>query len=67
MIIIPSVEATVLGELRTQLPSHSVTVVPENYDPPADGFQTIGAAFAPTPEGREALRVAAALARVHEP
>ena len=63
MIIIPSVEATVLGELRTQLPSHSVTVVPENYDPPADGFQTIGAAFAPTPEGREALRVAAALAR----
>ena len=63
MIIIPSAEATVLGELRTQLPVHSVTVVPEDYEPPASGFQTIGAAYAPTPEGREALRVAAELAR----
>ena len=63
MIIIPSVEATVLGELRTQLPKHSVTVVPEGYEPPEAGIQTIGAAFVPTPEGREALRVAAALVR----
>jgi nucleotide-binding universal stress UspA family protein len=63
MIIMTSTEATVLGDLRTQLPSHSVAVLPEDYDPPAAGFQTIGAAFAPTPEGREALRVAAALAR----
>lgn len=63
MIIMTSMEATVLGDLRTQLPSHSVAVLPEDYDPPAAGFQTIGAAFAPTPEGREALRVAAALAR----
>src|SRR5690349_15829599 len=63
MIIIPSVEATVLGELRTQLPVHSVTVVPEDYEPPAGGIKVIGAAFAPTPEGREALRVAGELAR----
>ena len=54
MIIIPSVEATVLGELRTQLPKHSVTVVPEGYEPPEAGIQTIGAAFVPTPEGRGA-------------
>jgi nucleotide-binding universal stress UspA family protein len=63
MIIIPSAEATDLGDLRTHLPVHSVTVVPEGYEPPAAGFQTIGAAYAPTPEGREALRVAAELAR----
>ena len=63
MIIIPSTEATVLGELRRLLPSHSVTVVPDDYEPPAAGFQTIGAAYAPTPEGREALRVAAELVR----
>ena len=63
MIIIPSAEATVLGDLRTHLPENSVTVMPEDYEPPAAGLQTIGAAYAPTPEGREALRVAAALAR----
>ena len=63
MIIIPSAEATILGDLRTHLPEHSVTVMPEEYEPPAAGMQTIGAAFAPTPEGREALRVAAVLAR----
>ena len=63
MIIIPSGEATVLGELRTHLPSHSVTVMPEDYEPPEAGIQTIGAAFAPTPEGREALRLAAVLVR----
>jgi nucleotide-binding universal stress UspA family protein len=37
--------------------------VPEDYERPASGIQTIGAAFAPTPEGREALRFAAELAR----
>ena len=63
MIIIPSGEATVLGDLRTHLPDHSVTVMPEDYEPPAAGLQTIGAAFAPTAEGREALRIAAMLAR----
>ena len=63
MIIIPSTDATVLGDLRTHLPEHSVTVMPEDYEPPAAGIQTIGAAFAPTPEGREALRLAAVLAR----
>ena len=49
--------------MRTHLPDNSVTVIPEDYEPPAAGLQTIGAAYAPTPEGREALRVAAALAR----
>jgi nucleotide-binding universal stress UspA family protein len=63
MIIIPSGEATILGELRAHLPTHSVTVMPEDYEPPRAGIQTIGAAYAPTPEGREALRMAAELAR----
>ena len=63
MIIIPSAEATVLGDLRTHLPDNSITVIPEDYEPPAAGLQTIGAAYAPTSEGREALRVAASLAR----
>ncbi len=63
MIIIPSAEATILGDLRTHLPVHSVTVMPEDYKPPVAGIHTIGAAFAPTPEGREALRLAAVLAR----
>jgi nucleotide-binding universal stress UspA family protein len=40
-----------------------VVVVPHGHDPPAR-LSTIGIAFAPTPEGRRALRVAAAIARV---
>jgi nucleotide-binding universal stress UspA family protein len=40
-----------------------VAVSPREYRPPAGGLQAIGAAFAPTPEGREALRAAALLAR----
>jgi nucleotide-binding universal stress UspA family protein len=40
-----------------------VAVVPKGYEAPAGGVQTIGAAFAPTPEGREALRAGIALAR----
>jgi nucleotide-binding universal stress UspA family protein len=63
MIIVPAAEAAVLASLRVHLPDHSVAVIPEDYEPPASGIQTIGAAFAPTPEGREALRVAAVLAR----
>jgi nucleotide-binding universal stress UspA family protein len=38
-----------------------VAVVPRGHEP--SGVRTVGAAFAPTPEGREALRAAAALAR----
>jgi nucleotide-binding universal stress UspA family protein len=40
-----------------------VAVVPHGYVRPAAGLRTIGAAFAPTPEGREALGAAATLAR----
>jgi nucleotide-binding universal stress UspA family protein len=39
-----------------------VAVVPNGYERPDAGVQVIGAAFAPTPEGREALHVAAGLA-----
>jgi nucleotide-binding universal stress UspA family protein len=40
-----------------------VLVVPHGHEAPEPGLQTVGAAFVPTPEGREALRVAAELAR----
>jgi len=40
-----------------------VAVTPHEYAPPAGGVRTIGAAFAPTPEGREALRAAVLLGR----
>jgi nucleotide-binding universal stress UspA family protein len=40
-----------------------VAVVPNGYEAPPDGVRTIGAAFTPTAEGREALEAAAALAR----
>jgi nucleotide-binding universal stress UspA family protein len=40
-----------------------VAVVPHGYAPPENGVKTIGAAYAPTPEGREAVAAAAALAR----
>ncbi len=63
MIIVQATEAEALADLRTHLPEHAMVVVPEDYEPPTSGIQTIGAAFAPTPEGREALRVAAVLAR----
>jgi nucleotide-binding universal stress UspA family protein len=42
-----------------------VVVVPHGYDPP-QRLSTIGVAFAPTPEGRRALREAAAAARMTE-
>jgi nucleotide-binding universal stress UspA family protein len=40
-----------------------VAVVPNGYESPESGVQVIGAAFSPTPEGREALHMAAGLAR----
>jgi len=40
-----------------------VAVVPHGYEAPAEGVRTIGAAFTPTAEGREALEAAAVLAR----
>ena len=40
-----------------------VAVVPHDHQAPPDGVRTVGAAFAPTPEGRDALRSAAVLAR----
>jgi nucleotide-binding universal stress UspA family protein len=40
----------------------SVVVVPHGHEIHQDGVSTVGAAFAPTPEGREALRAAAMLA-----
>jgi nucleotide-binding universal stress UspA family protein len=40
-----------------------VAVVPKGYTPPEGGVRVIGAAFAPTEEGREALHAGASLAR----
>ena len=40
-----------------------VAVVPQGYEAPADGMRLVGVAFAPTPEGRDALHAAATLAR----
>jgi nucleotide-binding universal stress UspA family protein len=39
-----------------------VAVVPRGYEVPVDGFRTVGGAFVPAPEGREALRAAALIA-----
>jgi nucleotide-binding universal stress UspA family protein len=41
-----------------------VAVVPTGYERPSEGVRTVGAAYAPTAEGREALHAAAALARI---
>jgi nucleotide-binding universal stress UspA family protein len=40
-----------------------VAVVPQGYEAPEGGVRIVGVAFAPTPEGRDALHVAATLAR----
>ena len=40
-----------------------VAVVPQGYEAPADGVRMVGVAFAPTPEGRDALQAGAVLAR----
>jgi nucleotide-binding universal stress UspA family protein len=40
-----------------------IVVVPQGYERPAEGIRKVGAAFAPTEEGRAALRAAALLAR----
>jgi nucleotide-binding universal stress UspA family protein len=41
-----------------------VVVVPNGYERPEGGMKVVGAAFAPTEEGREALHAAAVLARI---
>jgi nucleotide-binding universal stress UspA family protein len=40
-----------------------VAVVPNGYERPEGGVRVVGAAYSPTPEGREALHAAATLAR----
>jgi nucleotide-binding universal stress UspA family protein len=40
-----------------------VAITPHGYERPENGVQVIGAAYSPTPEGREAVAAAAALAR----
>jgi nucleotide-binding universal stress UspA family protein len=40
-----------------------IAVVPRGYRRPEEGVQVVGAAFAPTDDGREALKAAAKLAR----
>src|SRR4051794_10693422 len=40
-----------------------IAAVPTGYKRPENGVQLVGAAFSPTPEGREALEVAATIAR----
>ena len=40
-----------------------VAVVPQGYEAPEGGVRLVGVAFAPTPEGRDALHVAATRAR----
>lgn len=42
----------------------AVAVVPHGYERPEAGIRRVGAAYAPTAEGREALRAAVVLARV---
>jgi nucleotide-binding universal stress UspA family protein len=62
-----SAGAALLGTTAERVVHRSscpVAVVPHDYRRPAGGVRTIGAAYAPTPEGREALRAAARLARL---
>jgi nucleotide-binding universal stress UspA family protein len=61
-----SVGSALLGttiERAIHVATCPVAVVPKGHAPSADGMREIGAAFAPTPEGRTALHAAAALAR----
>jgi nucleotide-binding universal stress UspA family protein len=61
-----AVGAAVLGSTIERVVHEAVcpvAVVPHDYVRPDAGVQIVGAAFVPTDEGREALRVAAALAR----
>jgi nucleotide-binding universal stress UspA family protein len=61
-----TVGAAVLGSTIERVvheAARPVAVVPHDYVRPDAGVQLIGAAFVPTDEGREALRVAAGLAR----
>jgi nucleotide-binding universal stress UspA family protein len=61
-----AVGAAVLGSTIERVVHEAacpVAVVPHDYARPEGGVQIIGAAYMPTDEGREALRVAAGLAR----
>jgi nucleotide-binding universal stress UspA family protein len=51
------------GERIVQGSPCPVAVVPHGYEQPATGLRTVGAAFTPSPEGREALRTGAQIAR----
>jgi nucleotide-binding universal stress UspA family protein len=56
----------VAGDLTDQLlhgASCPVAIAPRGYEPPPEGLRRVGAAFVDAPEGHEALRGAAALAR----
>jgi nucleotide-binding universal stress UspA family protein len=58
--------SVLVGDIAEHLMHDSprpVAVVPKGYEAPDGGVQTIGAAFAPTAEGREALRAGIVLAR----
>jgi nucleotide-binding universal stress UspA family protein len=71
LIVVGSTPRGVLGRIAagriTERTVHgapcAVAVVPRGYAPPHDGVRRVGAAFTDSPEGREALRAAAALAR----
>jgi nucleotide-binding universal stress UspA family protein len=52
-----------LGERIVHAAACPVAIVPKGYSRPQNGVRVVGAAFAPTPEGHEALQAAAALAR----
>jgi nucleotide-binding universal stress UspA family protein len=61
-----SAQATLLGTAAEHVLRDAtcpVAVVPRDYATPAPGIQVVGAAYAPSPEGRFALRWAAGLAR----
>ena len=51
------------AERVTQGSPSPVVVVPHGHEQHRDGVRTVGAGFTPTPEGHEALRTAALLAR----
>lgn len=61
-----SLGAAVLGSTIERVVHEAtcpVAVVPHDYARPEGGVQIVGVAYVPTDEGREALRVAASLAR----
>jgi nucleotide-binding universal stress UspA family protein len=61
-----AVGAVMLGSTADRVlhtSSCPVAIVPNGYERPEHGVRVIGAAYAPTPQGREALSAAATLAR----